>query len=131
MKDLKFPHMSREERAKAFKELQVGDTIAEIKSYGWNNDYYVISRKIIRKTPKGYLRLDDGMLLKNFYISVYFTLTDKFKEWSKNNLLENDTWDLINKVSRNERDFRKNITCEDALKLKEILERTLEVKGNE
>jgi len=124
MKDLRLPIMSREEEQKAWDSLKPNDKLVRIERTGWGDDYYIRYYTIVKKTPKGSLRLDNGELLKCFY-SSYYILNDELKGCIRKIELEKSVIRLIFEVDRNKKDFKSNLTYEDAIKLKEILERVI------
>ncbi|MBO0561549.1 hypothetical protein EXQ37_18315 [Clostridium botulinum] len=124
MKGLKLPEMSKEERKKAWNDLKANDIIVEIEHNFWGDLWIIKQRKVIRRTPKGYIRLDNGVLLKNFE-SGYHIITEDFKKWYSKVKLEKNLFDLFHETLRNKKILKNNLEYEDALKLKEILERTL------
>lgn len=124
MKDLKLPEMSNEESARAFRELKENDTIVEVEKPVWGS-WHIREHKVMRITPKGFIRLDNGELLK--YLEYgYHIPTKEFQEWFSKIKLEYEVFRLLNKAAREEsRKFKNNLEYEDALKLKEILEKIL------
>lgn len=124
MKGLKFPEMSNEERKKAWNDLKANDIIVEIEHNYWSDLWIIKQRKVIKRTPKGYIRLDNGVLLRNFE-SVYHIITEDFKKWYVKVKLEENLINLFHETVRNKKILKNNLEYEDALKLKEILERTL------
>lgn len=124
MKDLKLPEMSREERNRAWRELNVDDIIVEIEYSPWANSHSVKERKVVRRTPKGFIRLDNDVLLKRFEYE-YYTITKELEEWFEKIKLEEEIMSLVSQVYRDKRNFKSNLDYTDALKLKEILERTI------
>lgn len=125
MKDLNFPQMSNEERARAFRELKENDTIVEVDRGGWSDALHIRERKVVRRTPKGFIRLNNGELLKHLEYG-YHIPTKEFQEWFSKIKLEYEVFRLLNKAAREEsRKFKNNLEYEDALKIKEILEKIL------
>lgn len=124
MKGLKLPEMSKEERKKAWNDLKANDIIVEIEHNYWSDLWIIKQRKVIKRTPKGYIRLDNGVLLRNFE-SGYHIITEDFKKWYAKVKLEENLINLFHETVRNKKILKNNLEYEDALKLKEILERTL------
>lgn len=116
--------MSREERDKAWRELNVDDIIVEIEYSTWTSSHSVKERKVVRRTPKGFIRLDNDVLLKRFE-SAYYTITKELKEWYEKIKLEEEIMSLVSQIYRDKRNFKSNLDHMDALKLKEILEKTI------
>ncbi|KOY66104.1 hypothetical protein [Clostridium sporogenes] len=125
MKGLKFPEMSKEEREKAWNNLKANDIIVEIEHNYWNNLWIIKQRKVIKRTPKGSIRLDNKVLLK-YFESGYHIVTEDLKEWYSKVKLEENLISLFHETLRNEKILKNNLEYEDALKLKEILERILD-----
>ncbi|CAM2951317.1 hypothetical protein HAHI6034_05655 [Hathewaya histolytica] len=123
MKGLKFPEMNKEEREKSWNDLKANDIIVEIEHDLWSGLRIIKQRKVIKRTPKGYIRLDNGVLLKSF--GAYHIITEDFKKWYAKVKLEENLISLIHQIIRDKKVFKNNLEYEDALKLKEILERTL------
>lgn len=125
MKDNKIPVMSKEEREKVWNELKAGDLILKIDWNTWGQRYNVSYMDIVKRTPKGWLRLNNGELLKEFY-SDYYIITDEIKEWIRKIELEEDLLTFMNlNIMRNKKEFKENLSYEDAQLLKEIFKRTL------
>ncbi|APH22889.1 hypothetical protein [Clostridium botulinum] len=124
MKGLKLPEISKEERKKAWNDLKANDIIVEIEHNYWGDLWIIKQRKVIKRTPKGYIRLDNGVLLRNFG-DRYHIVTEDLKEWYSKVKLEENLINLFHETLRNKKILKNNLKYEDALKLKEILERTL------
>lgn len=128
MKNNILPAMSDQERKKAWVELKPGDTLVEIEWNMWGDRYFISKRKVKKRTPKGWIRLDNDELLKDFY-HKYHIITDELKEWFKKNELEEDLLTFMNlNIMRNKKKFKENLSYEDAKLLKDIFERTLPPK---
>ncbi|NFB55926.1 hypothetical protein EXM89_07465 [Clostridium botulinum] len=125
MKGLKFPEMSKEEREKAWNNLKANDIIVEIEHNYWNNLWIIKQRKVIKRTPKGSIRLDNKVLLK-YFESGYHIVIEDLKEWYSKVKLEENLISLFHETLRNKKILKNNLEYEDALKLKEILERILD-----
>lgn len=120
MKDLKLPIYTQEERDQMWNSLNEGDKIVRIEWKHWNDGYDITSYNIIKKTPKGSLRLDNNKLIKNFE-GVYYVLNDDIKCFICSCKLEKDVMRLLSKVQSNKREFQNNLTVDSALELKELL----------
>lgn len=120
MKGLKLPVYTQEEREQMWNSLNEGDEIVRIEWSHWNNDYDITIYNIIKKTPKGSLRLDNNKLIKSFE-GVYYVLNDDIKCFMCSCKLEKDVMSLLSKVQSNKRDFKNNLTVDSALELKELL----------
>lgn len=120
MKDLKLPIYTQEERDQMWNSLNEGDKIVRIEWKHWNDGYDITSYNIIKKTPKGSLRLDNNKLIKNFE-GVYYVLNDDIKCFICSCKLEKDVMRLLSKVQSNKREFKNNLTVDSALELKELL----------
>lgn len=120
MKGLKLPVYTQEESEQMWNSLNEGDKIIKIEWSHWNNDYDIIIYNIIKKTPKGSLRLDNNKLIKSFE-GVYYVLNDDIKCFMCSYKLEKDVMSLLSKVQSNKRDFKNNLTLDSALELKELL----------
>ena len=120
MKDLKLPVYTQEEREQMWNSLNEGDEIIKIEWSHWNNDYDITIYNIIKKTPKGSLRLDNNKLIKSFE-GVYYVLNDDIKCFICSCKLEKDVMSLLSKVQSNKREFKNNLTVDSALELKELL----------
>jgi hypothetical protein len=127
MKDLKLPIISKEEREVIWNNLKEGDTLVEIEWNSWGDSYTVRNRKIIKRTAKGSIRLDNNELLKHLE-SKYYVVTDELKTWYNIIEVEENLFTLFNKASRDKKYFKNNLTYEDIFNLKEILERALQGK---
>lgn len=120
MKGLKLPVYTQEESEQMWNSLNEGDKIIKIEWSHWNNDYDITIYNIIKKTPKGSLRLDNNKLIKSFE-GVYYVLNDDIKCFMCSYKLEKDVMSLLSKVQSNKRDFKNNLTLDSALELKELL----------
>ena len=130
MKNNNLPVMNNEERENIWKELKVGDILVRIDWNTWGDRYNIKEFKIKKRTPKGWIRLDNDELLKGFY-SDYHIVTDELKEWFEKVKLEEDLLTFMNlDIMRNKKGFKKNLSYEDAKLLKEIFERTLPKVGD-
>jgi len=123
MKDLSLPIMSKDEREEMWNNLKEGDTLVYIDYSHWGDDHNIRYYKVIKKTGKGSIRLDNGELLK-YFNSNYHILTEELKTWIINIELEKDIMNLLYYVDRDKKYFKSNLEYEDALKLKEILEKS-------
>lgn len=123
MKDLKLPVMTKDEREVIWNNLKEGDNLVEIEWNSWGDSYTVRNRKIIKRTVKGSIRLDNNELLKHFE-SKYYLVTEELKNWYDKIEMEESLFTLFNKASRDKKVFKENLTYDDVLKLKKILERT-------
>ena len=131
MKDNILPIMSKEERQKVWDNLKTGDILVNITWNVWGDRYYIKQHKVKKRTPKGWVRLDNDELLKEFY-SDYHIVTDELKDWFKKIELEESLLTFMNlDIMRNKKEFKKNLSCEDAELLKEIFERSLNKKLRE
>jgi hypothetical protein len=120
--------MSNQERQKVWRELKPGDTLVEIEWNMWGDRYFISKRKVKKRTPKGWIRLDTDELLKDFH-PKYHIITDELKEWFKKIELEEDLLTFMNlNIMRNKKKFKENLSYEDAKLLKDIFERTLPSK---
>ncbi|MBN3365639.1 hypothetical protein EXN00_16660 [Clostridium botulinum] len=125
MKDLKLPIMSDEAKQKAWNNLKPNDKLACIEHCGIGlDDYYIKYFTIVKKTPKGNIRLDNGELLKSLY-SDYYIVTDELLECINKIQLEESVMSLLHEVGRNKRGFKSNLEYKDAIKLKDLLEKIL------
>ena len=120
MKGLKLPVYTQEESEQMWNSLNGGDKIIKIEWSHWNNDYDITIYNIIKKTPKGSLRLDNNKLIKSFE-GVYYVLNDDIKCFMCSCKLEKDVMSLLSKVQSNKREFKNNLTVDSALELKELL----------
>lgn len=120
MKDLKLPIYTQEEREQMWDSLNEGDKIVRIEWKQWNNGYDITIYNIIKKTPKGSLRLDNNKLIKSFE-GVYYVLNDDIKCFISSYKLEKDVMSLLFNVQSNKREFKNNLTVDSALELKELL----------
>jgi hypothetical protein len=125
MKDNKLPLMSDEDREKAWKELKEGDTLAYIEWSYWNDKYIIRYLKVVKRTAKGSIRLENQTLLKTFN-SEYHVITCKLNNWIQKIRLEEEIMNLMYAADRDKKEFKNNLTYEDAKALKEILERVLQ-----
>lgn len=125
MKDLKLPKVSDEERQKIWDNLKPNDKLVCIEHNNWSDDYHIKYFTVVKRTPKGSVRLHNGELLKYFY-SSYYIVTNEVEEWIRKIQLEKEVMSLLSEADRNRRDFKENLNCDDAVKLKEILERIVE-----
>ena len=78
MKGLKLPVYTQEEMEQMWNSLNEGDKIVRIEWRHWNDVYDITIYNIIKKTPKGSLRLDNNKLIKSFE-GVYYVLNDDIK----------------------------------------------------
>jgi len=122
MKDFKLPRLSKEERQIQWDNLKIGDKLACFSSGGWNRDLYVKYYTVIKKTPKGSIRLSNGDLLKSF-VSDYFIVTGEVKECVKKIMLEDEIFSLLYEINSHKGDLKKNMNYEDALILKGLLKK--------
>lgn len=124
MKGLKLPTYTEEQKNEMWNSLGEGDKIVEIEWNRWRNDYYIRTHNIIKRTPKGSLRLENGELIKSFE-SKYYIINDDIKCFVYNNKLEEDVMGLIYKVNSDKKKFKDNLTVEYALELKELLSKII------
>lgn len=124
MKEFKLPIINEEERKIQWDNLKTNDKIVSIERNYWGDNYSFKYYTIVNKTPKGSVRLNNGQLLKAFY-SNYYIITDELEDCIKNIELENAIMSLLFDVDRDRKKFKSNLEYEDAVKLKEILERTM------
>jgi len=120
MMELKIPLISEEDRQKQWDNLKPNDKLISVTTGGWDNDYYFKNHIVIKKTPTGSIRLDNGDLLKSF-ISRYYIPTIELKEFIEKTRLEAKVLQLLFEVDRNKRKFKANMSYEDALRLLETL----------
>ena len=120
MKDLKLPIYTEDQRFEMWDSLKEGDKILEIEWNYWGNDYHIRTHNIIKRTPKGSLRLGNGELIKSFE-SKYYVINDDIKMFLYNNKLEEDVMRLLYEVNSDKKKFKDNLTTEYALELKELL----------
>lgn len=125
MKDLRLPKYTNEQREEMWNSLQEGDKIVQIEWNHWTNSYFNKTYDIIKRTPKGSLRLNDGTLLKHFE-SKFYILNDDIENFLYKNNLEKEIMDMLCKVDSNKKKFKDNLTLENALKIKEILNEIME-----
>lgn len=131
MKNNSLPVMNDEEREKIWKELKTGDTLVKIDWNTWGDRYFIKEYKIKKRTPKGWIRLDNDDLLKEFN-SDYYIVTNELTEWFEKVKLEEDLLTFMNlDIMRNKRKFKENLSYEDAKLLKEIFDRTLPKAGDQ
>lgn len=133
MKNNSLPVMGNEERKEVWSSLKQGDVLVEISWNSWGDRYYIKQHEVKKRTPKGWIRLDNGELLKEFN-SNYHAITNELTEWFEKIKLEEDLLNFMNlDIMRNKREFKSNLSFEDAKLLKEIFERTLpeEIKSEE
>lgn len=125
MKDLELPEISDKERQNIWENLKPNDKIVGIQRSGWSGEsYYIGYHTIIKRTPKGSIRLENGELLK-YFPSNYYIMTDELKEWMRKIKLEESLMNLLYELDRDKKYFKDNLTYEDTIKLTEILERTV------
>jgi len=124
MKDLKLPKQSNKERECIWNGLKENDTLVGISHNHWGDNYIINYYKVIKKTPKGSVRLNNDTLLKNFP-SNYHILTEELQVWINKIQLEKDIINILDNIDRDKSYFKENLEYEDALKLKEILENTM------
>lgn len=124
MKDLNLPKLSSEERKQIWDNLKPNDILVSIELTKWGNEYYIQYFKIIRKTSKGSLRLDNGELITAFYSNLYL-LTDELKECIRKIELEKELFHLFYEIDTNKKSFKANLNYENAVNLKCIIEKIL------
>lgn len=124
MKDLKFPTMSEEEEKKVWDNLKPNDKLVCIERSNWGGHYYIREHTILRRTPKGNIRLDNNELLK-YLPSNYFPISEELKKCIKLIILEEKVMNLLYEANRAEEKFKLNLNYEDAIELKSILGRTI------
>ena len=124
MLGMKLPTISEEDRKSQWDNLKVNDELISFNTGGWDSDYYIKIHKVIKKTPTGSIRLDNGELLKTFY-SKYYIFTDELGECIKKIRLQDDVTHLLFEVDRAKRKFKENMSYEDALRLKETLSKII------
>lgn len=128
MKDLKVPEMSIEEREKEWAKLKENNILVRIDYNYWSDGYNVKQFRVVKRTPKGFIRLDNGELLKEFSPN-YHIVTEELKEWCEKIKLEEEIYCYINLyIPRNKKAFKNNLSYEDAVKLQEIFNRTIPEK---
>jgi hypothetical protein len=131
LKENKLPVMSNEERKKIWQNLNTDNILVHIETNYFGDSYNIRQYKVVKRTPKGYIRLDNGELLKEFY-SCYHVVTDELKDWFEKVKLEEDVWKMIHlDIPRNKREFKNNLSYEDAKLLQDIFERTLPQENTE
>lgn len=124
MKGLKLPRYTSEQENEMWNSLNQGDKIAEIEWNYWRSGYYIAIHTILKRTPKGNLRLENGELIKSFE-NRYYVINDDIKCFIYNNKLEEDIMELLYNIDRDKKKFKENLTVEYALELKDLLSKIM------
>lgn len=120
MKDLELPQLTDEEKNNIFKSLKKDDVLYDVKWNVFTNRYSITELKVKNRTPKGFIRLDSGNLLK-WLPYGYYIPSIEFNNWYRKNKLQEEVIKKMNYLPRETKTFIKNLEYEDALTLKIIL----------
>jgi hypothetical protein len=123
MKDVSFPPLSKEEREEIWNNLKPNDLLISVASSGWSNEQTIVCHRVSKRTPKGSIRLENGVLLTS--LGNYFLDNEELRRKIACVKLEKEVMYLLYKANKDDRKFKSNLCYEDALKLKEILEKVL------
>lgn len=120
MKDLELPQLTNEEKDNIFKSLKKDDVLYDVEWNRWSNEYRIRELKVRNRTPKGFIRLDNGDLIKCLPYGYYIPSVE-FNNWYRKNKLQEEVIKKMNYLPRETKTFIKNLEYEDALTLKIIL----------
>ena len=127
MKEFKLPVYSYEERQEIFNNLKVGDELIRIDFNIWELRHCFNTVKVIRKTPKGKLRLSDNELIENLP-DKYFIENEEIRKLKQLNELEEKVKNAIGVIYRKKySEFFKELEEKDAIKLIEIFSKYINI----
>lgn len=130
MKNLVLPNRSSEEIREVFNNVKPNDKLVKVSYLSWGGEYSFKIVTVIKRTPKGSIRLDNGELLK-YMPSNYYLLDEQIEKFMELTLLEKEVMSLLFDIDRSRTEFKKILDEDTALKLKDLLGDMVEtIKSN-
>lgn len=130
MKNLVLPNRSSEEIREVFNNVKPNDKLVKVSYLSWGDEYSFKIVTVVKRTPKGSIRLDNGELLK-YMPSNYYLLDEQIEKFMELTLLEKEVMSLLFDIDRSRTEFKKILDEDTALKLKDLLGDMVEtIKSN-